>query len=97
MLFDAVDLTRPLGRELVAHEGSLQSWALWTGSRFVRVCRRRGYPVGFSSFLFLSRRNLERRFYGRRGPGILSVLLSTLVFDLFFLPPQHSIAIQLSS
>jgi len=32
--------------------------------------------------------------YGGRGPGIVSVVLSAVAFDYFFLTPQHQIAIQ---
>jgi PAS domain S-box-containing protein len=35
--------------------------------------------------------------YGGRGPGILSVGLSALSFDYFFLPPQHHFALTLAS
>jgi len=36
-------------------------------------------------------------FYGGRGPGVLSVLLSSLAFDYFFLPPKHNFWIEPSS
>src|SRR5277367_3233283 len=32
--------------------------------------------------------------YGGRGPGVLSVLLSSLAFDYFFLPPKYSFTMQ---
>ena len=32
--------------------------------------------------------------YGGKGPGIVSVLLSSLAFDYFFLPPRYSFAMQ---
>src|SRR5271155_5879657 len=35
--------------------------------------------------------------YGGRGPGILSVVLSALSFDYFFLPPQHHFTVALTS
>ena len=35
--------------------------------------------------------------YGGRGPGILSVGLSALSFDYFFLPPQHHFTVALTS
>jgi hypothetical protein len=35
--------------------------------------------------------------YGGKGPDVLSVLLSSVAFDYFFLPPQHHFAIQPSS
>jgi PAS domain S-box-containing protein len=35
--------------------------------------------------------------YGGKGPGVLSVLLSSLAFDYFFLPPNHQLWIEPSS
>src|SRR5579862_785658 len=35
--------------------------------------------------------------YGGKGPGILSVLLSALAFDYFFLPPKYDLWIEPSS
>src|SRR5580658_144179 len=35
--------------------------------------------------------------YGGKGPGVLSVLLSSLAFDYFFLPPKYNLWIQPSS
>src|SRR5580700_4572044 len=35
--------------------------------------------------------------YGGKGPGVLSVLLSSLAFDYFFLPPKYHLLIQPSS
>jgi PAS domain S-box-containing protein len=35
--------------------------------------------------------------YGGKGPGVLSVLLSSLAFDYFFLPPKYHLWIQPSS
>jgi PAS domain S-box-containing protein len=35
--------------------------------------------------------------YGGKGPGVLSVLLSSLAFDYFFLPPKYDLWIQPSS
>src|SRR5580704_1368192 len=35
--------------------------------------------------------------YGGKGPGVLSVLLSSLAFDYFFLPPKHSLWIEPAS
>jgi len=35
--------------------------------------------------------------YGGRGPCILSVVLSALAFDYFFLPPQHHLTIELAA
>src|SRR5580658_7706237 len=35
--------------------------------------------------------------YGGRGPGILSVGLSALSFDYFFLPPQHHFTLALTA
>src|ERR1700688_4746028 len=32
--------------------------------------------------------------YGGKGPGVLSVLLSSLAFDYFFLPPKYSFTMQ---
>src|SRR5208282_4424953 len=32
--------------------------------------------------------------YGGKGPGVLSVVLSSLAFDYFFLPPKYSFALQ---
>src|ERR1035438_897283 len=32
--------------------------------------------------------------YGGKGPGILSVLLSCLAFDFFFLEPKHSFTME---
>jgi len=33
-------------------------------------------------------------FYGGKGPGVLSILLSSLAFDYFFLPPKYHLWIQ---
>ena len=35
--------------------------------------------------------------YGGKGPGVLSVLLSALAFDYFFIPPKYDLWIQPSS
>jgi hypothetical protein len=35
--------------------------------------------------------------YGGKGPGVLSVLLSSLAFDYFFLPPKYNLWVQPSS
>src|ERR1700677_1312383 len=32
--------------------------------------------------------------YGGKGPGILSVLLSSLAYDYFFLPPKYSFTLR---
>ena len=53
-------LTGPLGRELVAHEGSLQSLALWTRSDFVRDRHCHSHPLGFSVLVLLPRSHGEQ-------------------------------------
>jgi hypothetical protein len=60
-------LTGSLDLELVAHEGSLQSSALWASSDFVRRRAGRGHPPGCSGLLFLSRRRGERPLRRERG------------------------------
>jgi PAS domain S-box-containing protein len=35
--------------------------------------------------------------YGGKGPGFLSLVLSALAFDYFFLPPRHHLTIELSA
>jgi PAS domain S-box-containing protein len=40
---------------------------------------------------------LVSNLYGGRGPGILSIVLSALSFDYFFLPPQHHFAVAITS
>src|ERR1035438_5875368 len=35
--------------------------------------------------------------YGGKGPGVVSVVLSSLAFDYFFLPPKYHLWIQPSS
>src|ERR1022692_3589545 len=53
-------LTGPMGCELVTHEGSLQSLALWAGGNFVRFCAGPGHPPGFSVLVLLPRRHGEQ-------------------------------------
>ena len=48
-----------------------------------------------SSFFFLA--VMLSSLYGGQGPGVLSVLLSSLAFDYFFLPPKYHLWIQPSS
>jgi PAS domain S-box-containing protein len=48
-----------------------------------------------SSLFFLA--VMVSSLYGGRRPGILSVLLSSLAFDYFFLPPKHNLWIEPSS
>jgi len=45
-----------------------------------------------SSCLFLA--VMVSNLFGGKGPGILSVLLSSVAFDYFFLPPIHQVSIQ---
>src|ERR1022692_4190 len=45
-----------------------------------------------SSFFFLA--VMVSSLYGGKGPGVLSVVLSSLAFDYFFLPPRYSFAMQ---
>ncbi len=45
-----------------------------------------------SSFLFLA--VMVSSLYGGKGPGVLSVLLSSLAFDYFFLPPKYRFTMQ---
>src|SRR5579863_3754320 len=48
-----------------------------------------------SSFFFLA--VMVSSLYGGKGPGILSVLLSSLAFDYFFLPPKYTFWFEPSS
>src|ERR1039457_3393643 len=53
-------LTGSVGRELVAHEGSLHSSALWATSDFVWPRAGRGHPLGCSVLVLFPRRHGEQ-------------------------------------